>query len=106
MIITNADKVPANSKVIIFRQFISFEGFTVSRETAIHIIAETMATMTITPLDIFETSLIDILFEFYIPLKGVILNSVPNVRIRNIKVSLLNNLTSFKNIISQTINLL
>jgi len=61
MIITNADKVPANSKVIIFRQFISFEGFTASRETAIHIIAETMATRAITLLDIFETSIIDII---------------------------------------------
>ena len=91
MVITNADKDPADSKVIIFRQFISFEGFTASRETAIHIIAETMANMAITSLDIFETSFIDILFEFYIPLKRVILNFVPNVRIRNIKVSLLNN---------------
>lgn len=61
---TNADKAPADSKVIIFRQFISFEGFTASRETAIHIIAETMATMAITPLDIFNTPLIYILFNF------------------------------------------
>lgn len=94
MIKTNADKVPANNKVIIFRQFISFEGFTASWETAIHIITETKATMAITLLDIFETPFIVILFEFYIPLKRVILNSLPNVRIRNIKVSLLNNLAS------------
>ena len=65
MIITNADKDPANSKVIIFRQFISFEGFTASRETEIHIIAETMATMAITLLDIFETSFILTLYLMY-----------------------------------------
>ena len=55
MVITNADKVPAKSKVIIFRQFISFEGFTASRETAIHTAKETMATMAITSLDIVNT---------------------------------------------------
>lgn len=64
MIITNADKDPADSNVIIFRQFISFEGFTASRETAIHITAETMAIMAITSLDIFNTPLIYILFKF------------------------------------------
>ena len=63
MVITNADKVPADSKVIIFRQFISFEGFAASRETAIHITKETMATMAITSLDIFNTPLIYILFK-------------------------------------------
>ena len=63
MVITNVDIDPANSKVIIFRQFISFEGFTASRDTAIHITAETIATMAITPLDIFNTPLIYILFK-------------------------------------------
>lgn len=63
MVITNADKDPADSKVIIFCQFISFEGFTDSREIAIHITAETIATMAITPLDIFNTPLIYILFK-------------------------------------------
>ncbi len=64
MVITNADKDPADSKVIIFRQFISFEGFTASRETTIHIIKETMASSAITSLDIFNTPLIYILFKF------------------------------------------
>lgn len=54
MVITNADKDPANSKVIIFRQFISFEGFTASRDTSIQITAETIANIAITPLDMFN----------------------------------------------------
>lgn len=58
MVKTNADKVPADSKVIIIGHFISFEGFAVSRETAIQITKETMATMAITSLDILNTPLI------------------------------------------------
>lgn len=58
MVITNADKDPADNKVIIFRQLISFVGFIASRDTAIHITAETIANMAITPLDIFNAPLI------------------------------------------------
>lgn len=38
-----ADKVPADIKVTIFLLLISFEGFTASLDTAIHIIVEIMA---------------------------------------------------------------
>jgi len=58
MVITNADKDPADSNVIIFRQFISFEGFTASRDTVIHIAIDTITTMKITSLDTFDTSII------------------------------------------------
>ena len=58
MVITNADKVPADSNVIIFRQFISFEGFTASRDTVIHIAIDTITKMKITSLDTFDTSII------------------------------------------------
>ena len=58
MVITNTDTDPADSKVIIFLQFISFEGFTASRETAIHITKETMDTTQKTSVDIFNPPLI------------------------------------------------
>ena len=58
MVITNADKDPADSNVIIFRQFISFEGFTASRDTLIHIAIDTITKMKITSLDTFDTSII------------------------------------------------
>ncbi len=58
MIITNVDKDPANNKVIIFRQFISFEDFTDSRDTVTHIAIDTITKMKITSLDIFDTSII------------------------------------------------
>ena len=58
MVITNADKVPADSNVIIFRQFISFEGFTASRDTVIHIAIDTITKMKIPSLDTFDTSII------------------------------------------------
>ena len=58
MVITNADKDPADSNVIIFRQFISFEGFTASRDTVIHIAIDTITKMKIASLDTFDTSLI------------------------------------------------
>lgn len=58
MVITNADRDPANSNVIIFRQFISFEGFTASRDTVIHIAIDTITKMKITSLDTFDTSII------------------------------------------------
>ena len=51
MVITNADKDPADSNVIIFRQFISFEGFTASRDTVIHIAIDTITKMKIASLD-------------------------------------------------------
>ena len=58
MVITNADKDPADSNVIIFRQFISFEGFTASRDTEIHIAIDTITKMKIASLDTFDTSII------------------------------------------------
>ena len=58
MVITNADKDPANSNVIIFRQLISVEGFTASRDTVIHIAIDTITKMKITSLDTFDTSII------------------------------------------------
>ena len=58
MVITNADKDPADSNVIIFRQFISFEGFTASRDTVIHIAIDTITKINITSLDTFDTSII------------------------------------------------
>ena len=58
MVITNADKDPADSNVIIFRQFISFEGFTASRDTVIHIAIDTITKMKITSLDTLDTSII------------------------------------------------
>lgn len=57
MVITNADKDPADSKVIIFRQFISFEGFTTSRDTVIHIAIDTITRMKITSFATFDTYL-------------------------------------------------
>lgn len=41
MVITNADKDPADSNIVIFLQFISFEGFTASLDTVIHIAIDT-----------------------------------------------------------------
>ena len=58
MVITNADKDPADSNVIIFRQFISFEGFRASRDTVIHIAIDTITKMKIASLDTFDTSII------------------------------------------------
>lgn len=58
MVITNADKDPADSNIVIFRQFISFEGFTASLDTVIHIAIDTITKMKITSLDTFDTSII------------------------------------------------
>lgn len=57
MIITNTDREPADIKAIILPHFISFEGFTDSRETVIHIKIEIIATIVITSLGIFEKPL-------------------------------------------------
>jgi len=51
-----ADKEPAESNVIIFRQFISLEGLAVSRDTVIHIAIDTITKMNITSSGIFDTS--------------------------------------------------
>jgi hypothetical protein len=59
MVITNADKDPADSKVIIFRQFISVEGFTASLDTVIHIAIDTITKMKIPSLDTLDTSIIN-----------------------------------------------
>ena len=56
MVITNADKDPANSNIIIFRESISFEGFTASRDTVIQIAIDTMTKMKVISLDRFHTS--------------------------------------------------
>lgn len=54
MVRTSVNKVPIDIKGIVFRQFISFEGFTVSRETANHITVENIITMVRTSVDIFD----------------------------------------------------
>jgi hypothetical protein len=59
MVITNADKDSADSNVIIFRQFISVEGFTASRDTVIHIAIDTITKMKIPSLDTLDTSIIN-----------------------------------------------
>ena len=71
MVITNADKDPADSNVIIFRQFISFEGFTASRDTVIHIAIDTITKIKITSLDTFDTSIIYINTCIRIVIKSV-----------------------------------
>ncbi len=58
MISISVDKEPADIKVIIFLPFFSFEDFTSSLDTAIHITIETIATTVIIPVDTFDTSLI------------------------------------------------
>lgn len=74
MVITNVDKEPAESNVIIFLQFISFEGFTASLDTTTHIAIDTTTKRKITSLDTIDTP---------------ISIFVPNVRIRKMKVSLI-----------------
>ena len=64
MVITNADKDPEDSNVIIFRSFISFVGLTDSRETTTHMTAETIAIMATAPLDIFDHPFELLLFKF------------------------------------------
>ncbi|GIN07660.1 hypothetical protein J1TS1_18050 [Shouchella clausii] len=54
----SVDNDPADSNVIIFRQFIVFEGFTASWDTAIHITIEKIATIERTSVDILNTSYI------------------------------------------------
>ena len=80
MVITNADKVPADSNVIIFRQFISFEGFTASRDTVIHIAIDTITKMNITSLDTLDTSIIymNTLYTNLEKLKFHYLRNLPN----------------------------
>lgn len=58
MVITTTNKVPTDSKMNIFCQFISFEGLTASWETTIHIKIETMTIMEITSLDISNLPLV------------------------------------------------
>lgn len=57
MVIISVDKVPADTKVIIFRLFIIFVGLTTSRDTAIHITTENIAMMVTTDVDILDSSL-------------------------------------------------
>lgn len=52
MVKISINRDPADNNVIIFRQFIFFDGFTASRDTAIHITVEIKATMVITSVDI------------------------------------------------------
>lgn len=48
------DNAPIDINVIIFRPFFSFGDFTSSRDTAIHITIETIATIAITSVDIYK----------------------------------------------------
>jgi hypothetical protein len=48
----SVDKEPADSNVIIFSQFLFFEGFTASWDTAIHITIEKIAMIVTTSVDI------------------------------------------------------
>ena len=57
MVNPNTNKVPTESKLIIFHQFISFEGFTASWETTIQITTETIDIMAINSLDTFNPPL-------------------------------------------------
>lgn len=52
----SVDKEPADSNVIIFSQFLFFEGFTASWDTAIHITIEKIAMIVTTSVDILNTS--------------------------------------------------
>ena len=63
MVIINADKEPADSNVIIFHQFISFEGFTASLDTITHIAIDPITKIKITSLDTFYTSIIKVNFS-------------------------------------------
>lgn len=56
MVRTSVNKEPADIKVIVFRQFTSFEGFIASRDTAIHI---NMVAMEIAISDIFHAPFIE-----------------------------------------------
>ena len=67
MVITNADKDPTDSNVIIFRQFISVEGFTASRDTVIHIAIDTITKMKIASLDTFFTHTLIIYTATHVP---------------------------------------
>lgn len=64
MVSISVDKEPTDIKVIIFLPFFSFEDFTSSLDTAIQITMETIATMVIISVDIFDIPLICILCEF------------------------------------------
>ncbi len=86
MVSISVDKEPADIKVIIFFLFFSFEGFTISRDTIIHITIEAIATIVITSVDIFHTSLFD---TFLNDTKHDFV--IPYVRIKGIKVSQLSN---------------
>lgn len=55
MVRTSVNKEPADIKVIVFRQFTSFEGFTASRDTATHI---NIVAMEIAISDIFHAPFI------------------------------------------------
>ena len=57
MVIISVDKVPEDNKVIILCLFIIFVGLTISRDTAIHITTENIATMVTAFVDILDTSL-------------------------------------------------
>lgn len=57
MVNPNTNTVPTESKLIIFHQFISFEGFTASWETTIQITTETIDSMAINSLDTFNPPL-------------------------------------------------
>lgn len=56
MVRTSVNTEPADIKVIVFRQFTSFEGFIASRDTAIHI---NMVAMEIAISDIFHAPFIE-----------------------------------------------
>ena len=56
MVRTSVNKELADIKVIVFRQFTSFEGFTASRDTATHI---NIVAMEIAISDIFHASFIE-----------------------------------------------
>lgn len=68
MVRSSVNRAPADIKVIIFRPFFtlsfSFEDFTSSRDTALYITIDTIATMEIISVDIFNASLIyDLIFS-------------------------------------------
>lgn len=64
MVSISVDKEPADNKVIIFRLLSSLEDFISSRNTIIHIIVETIATMLMISVDIIDPSFIYIIIGF------------------------------------------
>ncbi len=64
MVSISVDKEPADTKVIIFRLLSSLEDFISSRNTIIHIIVETIATMLMISVDIIDSPFIYIIIGF------------------------------------------